>query len=141
LVTLGAQIHRRDQSIADPQRVVAKVLGRGTGGRPYVINDRDLVTCREFVAGLAEVEGLSINGLRSVPFRVAFALGRLMEAVAGMRSEKGDPPLTRTLVRFIGREFTTNDAAARRELSYIGPTSRSEGLGRMGAGVAPHGQS
>lgn len=106
-------------------------LERGTGGRPYCINDREVVTFREFVAGLAEVEGLSINGLRSVPFRVAFALGRLMEAVAGMRPDKGDPPLTRTLVRFIGREFTTNDAAARRELSYIGTTTRSEGLGRM----------
>ena len=110
---------------------VVCALERGTGGRPYFINDSDLVTFREFVAGLAEVDGLSIDGLRSVPFRVAFALGRLLEAVAGMRSDKGDPPLTRTLVRFIGREFTTNDAAARRELGYIGTTTRSEGLARM----------
>ena len=110
---------------------VVCALERGTGGRRYFINDRDLVTIREFVAGLAEVEGLSIDGLRSVPFRVAFALGGLMEAVAGMRSDKGDPPLTRTLVRFIGREFTTDDAAARRELGYVGLLSRAEGLGRM----------
>lgn len=110
---------------------VVCALERGTGGRPYFINDRDLVTFREFVAGLAEVEGLSIDGLRSVPFRVAFALGGLMEAVAGMRADKGDPPLTRTLVRFIGREFTTDDAAARRELGYVGSLSRAEGLGRM----------
>ena len=54
-----------------------------------------------------------------------------MEAVAGMRSDKGDPPLTRTMVRLIGREATTNDAAARRELGYIGTTTRAEGLGRM----------
>jgi hypothetical protein len=52
-----------------------------------------------------------------------------MEAVAGMRSDKGDPPLTRTLVRFIGREFTTDDVAARRELGYVGLVSRAEGLG------------
>ena len=45
-------------------------LERGTGGRPYFINDRDLVTFRGFVAGLAELEGLSIDGLRSVPYRV-----------------------------------------------------------------------
>ena len=106
-------------------------LQRGTGGRPYFINDLDLVTFREFVAGLAEVEGLSIDGLRSVPYRVAFTLGRLMETFAAMRSDKGDPPLTRTMVRLIGREFTTNDAAARRELGYIGTTTRAQGLGRM----------
>lgn len=74
---------------------------------------------------------LSIDGLRSVPFRVAFAVRGLMEAVAGMRSDRGDPPLTRALVRFIGREFTTNDAAARRELGYVGLTTRAEVLGRM----------
>jgi hypothetical protein len=32
------------------------------------------------VAGLAEMEGLSIDRVRSVPFRVAFALGGLLEA-------------------------------------------------------------
>jgi nucleoside-diphosphate-sugar epimerase len=106
-------------------------LERGTGGRPYFISDRDVVTFREFVAGHAEAEGLSIDGLRSFPYRVAFTFGRLMEAVAAMRSDKGDPPMTRTMVRLIGREFTTNDAAARRELSYIGTTTRAEGLGRM----------
>jgi nucleoside-diphosphate-sugar epimerase len=110
---------------------VQRALQRGTGGRPYFINDRDLVTFREFVAGLAQVEGLSIDGLRSVPYRVAFTLGRLVEAAASLRSDKGDPPLTRTMVRLIGREFTTNDTAARRELSYIGTTTRAQGLGRM----------
>jgi nucleoside-diphosphate-sugar epimerase len=110
---------------------VVCALERGTGGRPYFINDRDPITFRAFVAGLAEVEGLSIDRVRSVPFRVAFALGGLMEAGAKFRSDKGDPPLTRTLVRFIRRQFTTNDAVARRELGYVGLTSRAEGLGRM----------
>jgi hypothetical protein len=35
------------------------------------------------------------------------------------------------MVRLIGREFTTDDAAARRELGYIGTTTRTEGLTRM----------
>lgn len=106
-------------------------LERGTGGRAYFINDREPVTFREFVAGHAELAGLSIDGLRSIPYRVAFTLGRLLEAVAAMRSDKGDPPLTRTMVRLIGREFTTNDAAARRELGYVGTTTRSDGLQQM----------
>jgi hypothetical protein len=32
------------------------------------------------------------------------------------------------MVRLIGREFTTDDTAARRELGYIGTISRAEGL-------------
>ncbi|QNJ93466.1 NAD-dependent epimerase/dehydratase family protein [Mycolicibacterium fluoranthenivorans] len=106
-------------------------LARGTGGRPYFINDRDLVTFREFIAGLAKLEGHSIDGLRSVPYRVAFTFGRLMETFAALRTDKGDPPLTRTMVRLIGREFTTNDDAARRELGYVGTMTRAEGLARM----------
>jgi hypothetical protein len=104
---------------------------RARSNGPYFINDRDLATFREFVAGLAEVDGLSIGDLRSVPYRVAFTHGRLMEAVAAMPSDKGDPPLTPTMVRMIGREFTTNDAAARRELGYVGAMTRAQGLGRM----------
>ena len=117
--------------VANVVEAVQCALERGTGGRPYFISDRDLVTFREFVAGLAEVEGLSIDGLRSVPYRVAFTLGRLMEVFAAVGSDKGDPPLTRTMIRLIGREFTTDDTAARHELSYIGTTTRAEGLGRM----------
>lgn len=117
--------------VANVVEAVQCALERGTGGRPYFINDRDLVTFREFVAGLAEVEGLSIDGLRSVPYRLAFTLGRLVALFAAMRPDKGDPPLTRTMVRLIGREFTANDADARRELGYIGTTTRAQGLGRM----------
>jgi hypothetical protein len=32
------------------------------------------------------------------------------------------------MMRMIGREFTINDAAARRELGYVGRTSRATGL-------------
>jgi hypothetical protein len=35
------------------------------------------------------------------------------------------------MIRMIGREFTTSDAAARRELGYVGAITRAEGLGRM----------
>jgi len=106
-------------------------LERGTGGRPYFINDRDTTTFRDFVADIAKVEGIAIDGLRSVPYRLAFTLGRVMETVWTLRSDKGDPPLSRTMVRLIGREFTIDDAAARRELGYVGTTTRAEGLDEM----------
>ena len=63
----------------------------------------------------------------------------MMEFVAAVTFKKGDPPLSRSLVRMIGREFRTNDAAARRDLGYIGTTSRADGLrmyDKAGASVA-----
>ena len=32
------------------------------------------------------------------------------------------------MVRMIGREFSTNDAAARRERGYVGRTARADGV-------------
>jgi hypothetical protein len=50
-----------------------------------------------------------------------------MEIFATLTRKEGDPPLSRSLVRMIGREFTTDDSAARRELGYVGKTSRETG--------------
>lgn len=106
-------------------------LDRGTGGRAYFIQDQDKTTFREFVAGLAKLQGLSIDKLRSIPYWVAFTLGGLMEIGATLTFSRRDPPLTRTMVRLIGCEFTIDDAAARRELGYVG-RSRAEGLAAYG---------
>jgi hypothetical protein len=81
---------------------------------------------------LAELQGLSIDGVRSVPYRLAFTLGRLMEIGAAIRRSKNDPPLSRTMVRMIGRDFITDDSAARRELGYVGRVTRAEGLATYG---------
>ena len=44
------------------------------------------------------------------------------------RRQADDPPLSRSMVRMIGREFSTSDAAARRELGYVGKTSLADGM-------------
>jgi nucleoside-diphosphate-sugar epimerase len=111
-------------------------LERGTGGRPYFVNDPDTITFRDFVAQHAHASGLSIDGLRSVPYRVAFTLGRIMETVAALRRSSDDPPLSRTMIRLIGREFTTDDTAARRDLGYRGTTTRADGLDQLRVSVS-----
>jgi nucleoside-diphosphate-sugar epimerase len=107
-------------------------LERGAGERAYFIHDQETTTFRAFIAMLAELQGLSIDGVRSVPYRLAFTLGRLMEIGAAIRRSKNDPPLSRTMVRMIGRDFITDDSAARRELGYVGRVSRAEGLATYG---------
>jgi nucleoside-diphosphate-sugar epimerase len=103
-------------------------LERGAGGRAYFINDQETQTFREFIGMIASLQNLSIDKLRSMPYWLAFTIGRLMEFFAVITFRKSDPPLSRSMVRMIGREFTTSDAAARRELGYVGRTSRADGL-------------
>jgi nucleoside-diphosphate-sugar epimerase len=103
-------------------------LERGAGGRAYFINDQETQTFREFIGMIASLQNLSIDKLRSMPYRLAFAIGRLMEFFAVITFRKTDPPLSRSMVRMIGRAFSTNDAAARRDLGYVGRTSRADGL-------------
>jgi nucleoside-diphosphate-sugar epimerase len=103
-------------------------LQRGEGGRAYFITDQQTLTFREFVASIAGVQGLSIEQLRSMPYWLASAAGRVMDGLWAILQKNRDPPLSRSLVRMIGREFTVSDAAARRELGYVGKTSRAEGL-------------
>ncbi|MBV8812851.1 MAG: NAD-dependent epimerase/dehydratase family protein [Verrucomicrobia bacterium] len=104
-------------------------LERGEGGRAYFITDQEKRTFREFVASLASVQGLSIEKIRSMPYWFALTLGRLMDAAWAILRKDGDPPVSRSMMRMIGREFNVSDAAARRELGYIGRTSRADGLG------------
>jgi nucleoside-diphosphate-sugar epimerase len=112
-------------------------LERGEGGRAYFITDPETQTFREFVASLAGVQGLSIEKLRSIPYGLASTLGRVMDAVWALARRAGDPPVSRSMMRMIGREFSVNDAAARRELGYGGRTSRTAGLLGYGWAASP----
>ncbi len=107
-------------------------LERGEGGRAFFIKDQEGQTFREFVASLASLQGLSIDKLRSMPYWLASTVGRLLDAVWIVTRKHGDPPVSRSMMRMIGREFTINDAAARRELGYFGRTSRAAGLQSYG---------
>ena len=111
-------------------------LAGGEGGRAYFVADQEPTTFRDFVAMLAKLQGLSIKELGSMPYRLAFGLGRLTEMGAALTRSQKDSPLSRTLVRMIGREFTVDDAAARRSLGYVGRTSRIKGLAAFTASAA-----
>ena len=103
-------------------------LDRGVGGSAYFINDAEPTTLRAFLIDVAAALGLKIDRAPSLPYGVAWALGSLMEGWARLSHAKNDPPMSRTMVRLIGRPFTTSDAKARAELGYVGRVSRTEGL-------------
>jgi nucleoside-diphosphate-sugar epimerase len=107
---------------------VRRALGHGAGGRAYFIKDRETMTFRQFISMVATSQGVSIDKLKSVPYWLAFTLGRLMEIGAVITRSKDDPSLSRSMVRMIGKEFTINDTAAQTELGYRGKVSRAEGI-------------
>ena len=103
-------------------------IDRGRGGAAYFINDPEPTTLRDFLTKVAAALGLKIDRAPSLPYGIAWALGRLMEGWAWATRAKSDPPMSRTMVRLIGRPFTTDDSMARAELGYVGRVSRTEGL-------------
>lgn len=109
------------------------VLERGEGGQAYFIKDRDELTFREFVAGLASLQGLSVEKLRSMPYWLVSAVGRMFDTLWAVARKNDDPPISRAMMRMIGRAFSVDDTAARSALGYIGRVSRSEGLRRYEA--------
>jgi len=98
------------------------------GGRAYFINDREPTTFRDFVIGIAASLGLDASRAPSMPYGVARTVGGMMEGLWSLFRANNDPPLSRTMVRLIGRAFDTSDAAARRDLGYVGKRSRADGL-------------
>ena len=103
-------------------------LERGQGGRAYFVNDSEPTTFRDFASGLAQALGLSVDRSPSIPYSLAFAVGRMMESAAAITRSKTDPPMSTSMVRLIGREFVTSDRRAREDLGYVGRRTRADGL-------------
>ncbi len=105
-------------------------------GRAFFVNDAEPITFRGFVEGIAGALGLDVSRAPSLPYPVARLMGGVTEGLWSLwgRAEQ-DPPLNRSMVRLIGREFTTSDAAARRDLGYRGRRTRSEGLAAYGSNI------
>ena len=63
-----------------------------------------------------------------MPYWLATVIGRIMDSAWSLMRREGDPPISRSMMRMIGREFSINDSAARRQLGYVGRISRADGL-------------
>lgn len=107
---------------------IACALTAKAGGKAYFINDADVTTFRAFAIGIAQAIGIDISRARSVPYGLAWQAGRVLEFLWSLGGARNDPPLSRTMVRLIGRPFTTTDAAARAELGYRSLRTRADGL-------------
>ena len=77
---------------------------------------------------------------RSVPFGIAWTMAGVMGAAWRIFRRKGEPPITRQMLRLIGKDFTLDIRRARDELGYSPVTSVADGMRRMQtSGAAPDG--
>lgn len=95
-----------------------RALEAGQGGAAYFINDPAQIRFRDFVLRRAAALGLDPARALSIPYGAAATLGRTLEGAWSRLRLPGEPPLSATMVRLIGRAFTTSDAAARADLLY-----------------------
>ena len=107
---------------------------RGRGGEAYFVSDGRDGTLKSVIAPLLATRGVD-PGERAVPFGVAWALAGVMGFVWRTLRLKGEPPITRQMLRLIGKDFTVDIGKAKSELGYGAVVGWEEGLAAMRRGA------
>jgi nucleoside-diphosphate-sugar epimerase len=108
-------------------------------GQAYFISQGEPVNCWEWIDQILALAG--IPPLRkSMPTRVAWALGAACEALyAGLRL-RSEPPMTRFLAAQLGRCHYFDISPAERDFGYQPRISTAEGMRRLAQELASPGQ-
>lgn len=107
---------------------------RGRSGEAYFVSDGRDRTLKSVIAPLLATRGVD-PGERAVPFGVAWTLAGVMGLVWRTLRLKGEPPITRQMLRLIGKDFTVNIGKATSELGYSAVVSWEEGIAEMRGGA------
>lgn len=103
---------------------------QGRGGEAYFIADAEVTELREFL-DLRILAGGLTPPTRSVPTGLAWALARGLETVWRLARLRGEPPITREVVRLMGIGFTISLAKAKTELGYLPLVTRAQGMAAL----------
>ncbi|MBX3620500.1 MAG: NAD-dependent epimerase/dehydratase family protein [Rhizobacter sp.] len=105
-------------------------LGQGGAGQAYFVSDGRDGSLREVISAWLRSRGVE-PPRRSAPLPVAWRLAGIMEWVWRSFGRSGEPPITRQMLRLIGKPFTVDIAKAERELGYRPVVSWEQGLAAM----------
>ncbi|HYW20183.1 MAG TPA: NAD-dependent epimerase/dehydratase family protein [Nodularia sp. (in: cyanobacteria)] len=100
---------------------------RSPGGQAYFLGDDGVVTFRDWVTTLLQIEGVKPRN-SSIPYILAWSVAGLLEFFWKIQKRQDIPPITQTMVRLIGRGFTFSDRKAREQLGYVPIMTREQGL-------------
>ena len=105
---------------------------RGSGGEAFFVSDGEDTTLKSFLTRLLASRGVTPKD-RAVPFGIAWTMAGVMGAVWRIFRRKGEPPVTRQMLRFIGKDFTIDVSRARNQLGYAPVISTADGMRAMQA--------
>lgn len=105
---------------------------RGSGGEAFFVSDGEDTTLKSFLTRLLASRGVTPKD-RAVPFGIAWTMAGVMGAVWRIFRRKGEPPVTRQMLRFIGKDFTIDVSRARNQLGYAPVIPAADGMRAMQA--------
>jgi nucleoside-diphosphate-sugar epimerase len=100
------------------------------GGLAYFVSDGADGTLRQVVTELLATQNTAAPK-GQVPFSEAWIMARLMEMAWRGLSLKGEPPLTRQMLRMIGMPFTLDISRASRDIGYRPTVNWRQGIESM----------
>lgn len=103
---------------------------QGKEGAAYFVSDSVDTTLKSFLTRLLATRGVQPDD-RAVPFGIAWTMAGMMGTVWRLLRLKGEPPLTRQMLRLMGKDFTVDISRARKELGYAPVLSPDDGLRMM----------
>ena len=103
---------------------------KGKGGEAYFVADAEEGTLKGVIGGLLATRNVHAAD-KSVSFGTAWTMAGIFGAVWRLFHLKGEPPITRQMLRLIGKPFTIRVDKARRELGYVPPVTWEEGIHEM----------
>jgi nucleoside-diphosphate-sugar epimerase len=109
---------------------VELAIEKGHGGEAYFVSDGVDSTLKQVISGLLETRGIE-SPQASAPLTVAWVMASVMEWMWRTFSRQGEPPITRQMLRLIGKPFTLDISKAQRELSYRPVVSWEQGIKAM----------
>jgi nucleoside-diphosphate-sugar epimerase len=107
---------------------------KGRGGQAYFVADADDDTFKNFISALLATRNVSVSD-KSVPFGVAWIMAGIMGGIWRTFRIKGEPPITRQMLRLIGKSFTIRWSKANRDFGYLPLITRADGLAEMCLGT------
>lgn len=103
---------------------------RGKDGAAYFVSDGVDTTLKAFLTRLLSSRGVTPKD-RAVPFGVAWTMAGVMGTAWRLLRLRGEPPITRQMLRLIGKDFTVDISRARTDLGYAPVLSPEDGFRRM----------
>lgn len=104
----------------------------GRGGEAYFVADAENGTFKSIVSDLLATRHVRAPD-KSVSFGMAWAMAGVLGVVWGLFHLKGEPPITRQMLRLIGKPFTLRWDKAKRDLGYSPRITWKAGIAEIAA--------